>query len=290
VNEAAKTITITGIKLGNGMLNGYFVGTSGGTTTRIQVYVEYTYEFQLKTSGVITREPRSGTTISIPFNVFPPDLEIGATVSDAAKLEVASISCNAVTGEGEVVVTALGEKNGLSVTLSATNPQDRINTPILRTQYINLRYANLTITPVFDLEAGAFSYYDERTNTLYLGDGEEALFHLDVLEENAELENLQVFWQSVSGAAEDNKEVKNGEHISLAKENGTSDSGEPMWRIGHKNDYISPDVFYLISKDLFYSVFAQTYTYTQVAAPPTENTTYSAAQNQGITGWWVDVH
>jgi hypothetical protein len=307
VNEAAKTITVTGIKLGSGMLNGYFVGTSGGTTTRIQVYVEYTYEFTLKTSGVITKEPRNGTTIAIPFTVFPPDLEIGATVSDTTKLEVASISCNAVTGEGEVVVTALGEKNGLSVTLSATNPQDRNNTPILRTQYINLRYENLTITPVFDLEAGAFSYYDERTNTLYLGDGEEALFHLDILEENAELENLQVFWQSVSGAEEDNREVKDGGYISLSKENGVSDSGEPLWRIGHKMDHISQDLFYLISRDLFYSVFAQTYTYTEVIDPPTEsnpnggshievtttpaeNTTYSAAQNQGITRWWVDVH
>jgi hypothetical protein len=307
VNEAAKTISVTGVKLGNGVLNGFFVGTSGGTTTRIQVYVEYTYEFELKTSGIITKEPRNGNTITIPFRVFPTDLEITARVSDPGKLEVKSVSLNTLTGEGAVVLTPLGEKKGLSVTLHAVNPKDPVNTPIIRTQYLDLRYEHLTITPVFDFDAGSFSYYDAKTNTLYLGDGEQSLFHLNILEENAELENLQVFWQSVNGSAADNKEVKNGGHISLAKESGASDSGEPLWRIGHNLDHLSTSPFFLISKDLYYTVFAQKYTYITVTDPPTEgrpfggshverttsvteNTTYSAAQGQGITGWWVDVH
>jgi hypothetical protein len=157
------------------------------------------------------------------------------------------------------------------------------------------------------MEAGAFSRYDPATNTLYLGDGEQALFHLDIFEENAELENLQVFWQSVNGANVDNKETKDGGHISLAKESGTSDSGEPLWRLGHKLDHLSASPFFLISKDLFYSVYATKTTYKTVQDPPapgqlegsshiettttvTENTTYSAAQGQGITEWWVDVH
>jgi hypothetical protein len=156
VNEAAKTISVTGVKLGNGVLNGFFVGTSGGTTTRVQVYVEYTYEFELKTSGIITKEPRNGNTITIPFRVFPADLEITARVSDPAKLEVKSVSLNTLTGEGAVELTPLGEKKGLSVTLSTTNPKDRVNTPIIRTQYIDLRYESLTITPVFDFDAGSF--------------------------------------------------------------------------------------------------------------------------------------
>jgi hypothetical protein len=307
VNEAAKTISVTGVKLGSGMLNGFFVGATGGTTTRIQVYVEYTYEFELKTSGVITREPRAGNTITIPFRVFPADLEITVQVSDPGKLEVKSVSLNTLTGEGKVELTPLGEKNGLTVTISATNPQDRINTPIMRTQHINLRYENLTITPVFDFEAGAFSYYDSRTNTLYLGDGEQSLFHLDILEENAELENLQVFWQSVNGSTVDNKEVKNGGHISLAKESGTSNSGEPLWRIGHNLDHLSTSPFFLISKDLYYKVQSKKYSYITVQDPPTEdnpfggsheetittineNSTYETSQGQGITGWWVDVH
>jgi hypothetical protein len=307
VNEAAKTVSITGLKIGSGTLNGYFVGTSGGTTTLVQIYVEYTYEFVLKTSGIITAEPRNGNTISIPFRVFPTDLEISAQPSDPSKLEIKSISLNKLTGEGKVDVTPLGEKNGLYVTIQALNPKDRVNTPIICTQYINVRYQNLTITPVFDMEAGAFSRYDSATNTLYLGDGEQALFHLDILEENAELENLQVFWQSVNGANVDNKEVPDGGHISLAKEKETTDSGKQLWRVGHRQDYLSASPFYLISRDLFYSVYTERTTYTTVQDPPgegrpfggshtetatavTENTTYSAAQRQGITEWWVDVH
>jgi hypothetical protein len=307
LNEAAKTISVTGVKLGNGALNGFFVGTSGGSTTRIQVYVEYTYEFELNTSGIITMEPENGNTITIPFRVFPADLEITAQVSDPGKLEVQSVSLNTLTGEGAVVLTPLGEKSGLSVTVNAANPQDTVNTPLIRTQYIDLRYEDLTITPVFDFEAGSFSYYDAATNTLYLGDGEQSLFHLNVLEENAELEDLPVFWQSVNGSAADNKEVTNGGHISLDKESGTPDSGAPLWRIGHNTDHLSASPFFLISKDLYYTVFAQSYTYTaatgpsaesspfggshaEAAASVTEDTTYSAAQGQGITGWWVDVH
>jgi hypothetical protein len=126
VNEAAKTISVTGVKLGSGMLNGFFVGATGGTTTRIQVYVEYTYEFELKTTGIITKEPRAGNTIASPFRVFPTDLEITALVSESGKLEVKSVSLNTLTGEGKVKITPLGEKNGLTVTISATNPQDRV--------------------------------------------------------------------------------------------------------------------------------------------------------------------
>jgi hypothetical protein len=259
VNQAAKTLSVTGLKLGSGMLNAYFVGTSGSATTRIQIFVEYSYEFELKTSGIITGEPRKGNTLSIPFRVFPADLDITAQVSDPQKLEVKSISLNKLTGEGRVDVTPLGEKNGLFVTVSATNPRDRINTPIIRTQYINLRYQDLTINPVFDFEAGAFSNYDGRTNTLYLGDGEQALFHLKVLEENTVLENLQVFWQSVNGSTADNTGTGSGGAIALAGENTASASGEQLYRIGHNSDYLSDEPYYLISRNLKYRVWKTTY-------------------------------
>jgi hypothetical protein len=309
VNEAAKTIAVTGVKLGNGVLNGFFVGASGGTTTRIQVYVEYTYEFELKTSGIITREPRNGNTIIIPFRVFPADLEITAQASDPAKLEVKSVSLNTLTGEGAVELTPLGEKNGLSVTVQAVNPRDRVNTPILRTQYINLRYDDLTVTPVFDLEAGSFSSYDPKTNTLYLGDGEQSLFHLRVAEDNADLENLSVFWQSVNGAAADNLAANQGGYISLSKEPGVSNSGEPLWRIGHGFDYISAEPYYLISRDLKFRVWKTIYSgdfYTVQIPHQFSQTTYytsewrsnqyetdspieirTADPNTAVTGWYV---
>jgi hypothetical protein len=129
-----------------------------------------------------------------------------------------------------------------------------------------------------------------------LGDGEQSLFHLNILEENAELENLQVFWQSVNGSTVDNKEAKNGGHISLSKESGNSDTGEPLWRVGHNKDHLSETIFYLISKDLYYAAYGRKYTYPSSSSSRNpsisdfENTTYSAARGQGITGWWVDVH
>ncbi|MDR1074371.1 MAG: hypothetical protein LBL45_12005, partial [Treponema sp.] len=298
VNDAAKTISITGAALGGGSINAFFISSVGGTTARLQVYVEYAYEFELATLGILTAEPRDGNVIAIPFRVFPPDLEVTATVSDPRKLEVKSVAQNTFDGSGEALITPLGEKNGLYVTLQATNPQDLANTPLIRTQYINLGYQSLTITPVFDLEAGAFSRYDAASNTLYLGDGEQALFHLRILEENAELESLQVLWQSVDGATVDNKETKNGGHIALAKETGTSDSGEPMWRISHNRDHLSDTPFYLITKDMFYTVRSTKTAYwvyediaNEGATTVTENNlTYSSAQGQGITAWWVDVH
>jgi hypothetical protein len=306
VNEAAKTIAITGIAQGGGSLNGYFVSSSGGSTTRLQVYVEYTYQFALETSGVITREPRHGTTIAIPFTVYPPDLEVTAAVSDSRKLEVQSLSRNSSSGKGEVIVSALGEKNGLFVTLTAQNPRDPLSPPLIRTQYINLRYTHLTLTPVFDMDAGAFSRYDPATNTLYLGDGEQALFHLTLDEENAELEDIRVFWQSVNGALPDNKELANGGFITLAQEPANPDSSTSLWRISHTHDYISASPFYLISKDLYYSVYAERTAYIEVFDPPTEenpqggyheeaiitvteNTSYEASNREGITGWFVEV-
>jgi hypothetical protein len=298
VNEAAKTIAITGVALGGGSINAYFVSSVGGNASRIQVYVEYTYEFDLLTSGIIAAEPRSGNVMVIPFRVYPADLEVTATVSDPRMLEVKSVSQNTVSGTGEAIITPLGERNGLYVTLRATNPQDPVNTPLIRVQYINLYYQNLTILPVFDMDAGAFSRYDPGSNTLYLGDGEQALFHLDILEENAELTDLQVLWQSVNGASEDNKATGNGGHITLARESGASDSGAPLWRISHKQDHLSDTPFYLITKEPFYTVKSIMATYRDYGSTMAEDATYlieddavySSAQGQGITEWWVEVH
>jgi hypothetical protein len=254
-NDAAKTLSITGKNLGNGYIQGYFASSQGSSTKQLQVFVEYNYQFDLKTSGYITREPLPGTVIQIPFTVHPKDMAVTAFSSDESKMIIKSISQNAVTGEGMVEVTPLGEKNNLYVRLQAKNPQDMVNPPIERTQYINLRYETLAITPVFDYVAGSFTEY--KNGVLYLGDGEEKLFHFDVSQPNAQVDSLQVEW--INGNNEDTKST--GGFISLSKEGVNGDTGKQMWRVKHNKDHIDPDTsrYYLISKAMKFRVSKTSY-------------------------------
>jgi hypothetical protein len=244
VNDSAKTISITGKNLGNGYLQGYFASSQGSSTRQIQVYVEYNYQFDLKTSGFITREPRPGTVIQIPFTVYPKDMVVTAASSDESKLIINSISQNSLSGEGVVEVTPLGEKNNLFVTLRAQNPQDAVNPPLVRTQYFNFRYDNLTITPVFDYAAGSFTEY--KNNILYLGDGEDKLFHLDISEANAQVDNIEIEW--INGNSPDSRTTASGGKITLAKEQINGSTGKQMWRLKHGEDYKTTELnYYLVT-------------------------------------------
>jgi hypothetical protein len=130
--NVGNTASVTGVKLGSGMLNGFFVGATGGTTTRIQVYVEYTYEFELKTTGVITKEPMAGSTVTIPFRVFPTDIEITAQVSDPGKLEVKSVSLNTLTEEGNVGLGPWGKRTALRFWYTPINSHQTLAIPNIK--------------------------------------------------------------------------------------------------------------------------------------------------------------
>lgn len=269
-NDAAKTITITGHKLGSGNIQGYFASNTGTATATIAVYVEYHYDLQLKNKGVIDTEPRNNAVVEIPFTVYPHNLQIKAEVSDPSVLEVSSISLNENTGEGTVYIKPLKEGISQSVTVIATNPDDLVNTPIRQTQIINSAYKELHITPVFDFASGSYSYFDNNdTNpTLYIGDGEDVLFYLDIAEENATADNIQITYQSNTGVDDCDSQIytqqdkqedarlqpyKIGEgrhHIffsgsenasdpscgTLQPETVTSD-GKKLYRFGHNYDY-----------------------------------------------------
>jgi hypothetical protein len=272
VNDSAKTISITGKDPGNGYLQGYFASSQGSSTRQLQVFVEYNYRFDLKTSGYITREPRPGTVIQIPFTVYPNDMVVTAASSDESNLIINSISQNSLSGEGVVEVTPLGEKNNLFITLKAQNPRDMVNPPLERTQYFNFRYDNLTITPVFDYAAGSFTEY--KNNILYLGDGEEKLFHLDISEPNAQIDNIEIEW--INGNSPDSRTGSDGK-ITLAKEQINGTTGKQMWRLKHKEDYTTTELnFYLVTKALKYKVWK-----TGIQGVQTLNT----EANQGINGW-----
>lgn len=269
-NEAAKTLTITGHKLGSGNIQGYFASNSGTATASIAVYVEYHYDLELQNKGVIDTEPRNNAIVEIPFTVYPHNLQIKAEVSDPSVLEVSSISVNEHTGKGTVYIKPLKEGIGQSVTVIATNPDDPINTPIRQTQIINSAYKELHITPVFDFASGSYSYYDsdDSNPTLYIGDGEDVVFYLDIAEENATADNIRITYQSNTGTDDtdsqiytqqdkDADETQNGGQIgedrhhiffsgsenavdsaggTLQPETVTSD-GTLLYRFGHNYDY-----------------------------------------------------
>jgi hypothetical protein len=279
VNDAAKTISVTGKNLGSGYLQGYFASSQGSSTKQLQVYVEYNYQFDLKTSGYITREPGPGTVIQIPFTVYPADMEVTGISSDESKMIIKSISRNSITGEGMVEITPLGEKNNLYVQLQAKNPQDTVNQPIVRTQYINLRYENISVTPVFDYMAGSFTEY--RNGILYLGDGEEKLFHFEISEPNAQVDNLQVTW--INGTGQDTRTTNAGGFITLAKENIDANTGKQMWRIKHGEDH-TQDGWWMITRDMKYKTWTETSSNTP--NPVISDVRYFTADpNTGIKKW-----
>lgn len=292
VNESAKTINITGKDIGSGYLQGYFASSQGSSTKQLHIYVEYNYQFDLKTSGYITREPRPGVVIQIPFTVYPYDMVVTARSSDESKMFIKSISQNTMTGEGMVEITPLGESSNLSVQLQAKNLKDTVNPPLERIQYVNLRYENLTITPVFDYAAGSFTEY--RDGILYLGDGEAELFHLDISEPNAQLNNISVEW--INGGYPDSRTTDEGGYITLSREHINADTGKQMYRIQHTVDHKpASNDYYLVSKALKYRVRKTSYVF--LGDTTTTAQTIDTETTKGVKEWylrediwWNDIH
>jgi hypothetical protein len=286
IDEAAKTITITGLRLGSGQILGYFVTSQGGSTQRLNVIVEYDYEFSLL-QGRIRTEPAPGKTVKINYRVFPNDLAVAASSSDESALIVKSVS-SSKDGYGTVELMPVKEAADLYVTLAATNPDDKVNTPIIRTQYIDLLYNDLTVVPHFDIVSGAFSRWNEASNTLYLGDGEDALFYLTIAQENAVISNLTLAWSPAGAVTDYNKN-----YIALTKESAVTNTGIGLWRLKSTKDYILEDVNFLIPKDMFYEVWQiDTDEYWYSVSPPEEYDSdfysrYTFDPDTGTYGEWL---
>lgn len=280
VNESTKTITITGKELGSGTLYGYSANDSGTAKAQLSVICEYNYELEFDyESGILTMIPDDSGKLTtknsphnlaeIPFHVYPKSgMELEVSSSDPA-IEITSYSFDSSTGKGIIYVKALTEETGGYITLTATNPNDKINTPITRKKYINSKYSKYTINPVFNFEAGSFSSYKPNENngcagTLHLGDGENYLFYLDVAEPNAKLENIKITYNAIDNGVdtqigkkecsdEDDDQYNNGKgkdqpHIyftgskindttGILTEETTDENGVKYYRIGHNYDY-----------------------------------------------------
>ena len=208
VNESSKTITIKGKELGSGVIYGYSANDSGTAKAQLNVVCEYNYELEFDgesgiikmypdDTGLLTTSNSPHNLAEIPFHVYPKSgMDLSITSSDSA-IEITSYSFDSSTGTGIIYVKALTEETDGYITLTATNPDDKVNTPISRVKYINSKYDSYTINPVFDFEnhSGAYSKYVSNNNngsigTLYLGDGESFSFYLNVAEPNAKLDNI----------------------------------------------------------------------------------------------------
>lgn len=259
VNESTKTITIKGKELGSGIIYGYSANDSGTAKAQLNVVCEYNYELEFDgdsgiirmypdDTGLLTTRNSPHNLAEIPFHVYPKSgMDLSITSSNPA-IEITSYSYDSSKGTGVIYIKALTEvKDGQYITLTATNPDDKMNTPISRIKNINSKYDSYTINPVFDFSAGSFSHYEENhgnghAGTLYLGDGESYNFYLDVKEPNAKLENVTVkFNQNTSSVdTTENSDVDCDDpakaHIYLKKDI-TDSNGVQYWRIGHNYDY-----------------------------------------------------
>lgn len=263
VNESTKTITIKGKELGSGIIYGYSANDSGTAKAQLNVVCEYNYELEFDgesgiikmypdDTGLLTTKNSPHNLAEIPFHVYPKSgMELSITSSDPA-IEITSYSYNSTKGTGVIYVKALTEvKDGQYITLTATNPDDKMNTPISRTKNINSKYDNYTINPVFDSEtmaAGSFSRYVTYDNnihpgTLYLGDGESYLFYLEIAEPNAKLDKITV---TFTQGTDVDTQYENSGHIYFSGDNSsgelspetTDTNGIKYYRIGHNYDYI----------------------------------------------------
>ena len=280
VNEAAQTITINGIREGTGSIQGFFSSTSGETAS-ITVYVEYNYDVNFDTS-VVSCEPTKD--ITVPFDVFPFDLEVEVKIKpDNANLVVKEIQHDKATGKGNIILTPLGEQKDIRVQFSATNPNDKVNTPIIREKTVHLYYNDYTITPRFHYRSGSFSRYDETNNMLYLGDGEEYVFYLDIAEELADIENLKVSYAPATSNADKNYQLAanvSGGLIVFEEDDKGEEDGERRWRIKHKNDVVNSN-FYLLEKNLQFEIQEIEYYTDKIAHTVRCGDTYPNVDDEG---------
>ena len=272
VDTTAKTITVTAQKIGSGYIQGIMLsGGSGSNTARLNVFVEYNYSFDLDTNGPITREPFPGTIIEIPYRCYPPDLSIELeTVSSsyAKSVSLYTITHNAADGTGVIKLEALAEKDNIILYAKASNPKDpaSVQNPIRRMITLNLVYNNITVTPIFYTQTGAFSGFKQNANStwnLTLGDGEDVLFYFDIDQKNADVTPYAITYMSTGPVHPDGH---NTNKISYGWDTQTDPStGNRLYRIRHTEDVIG-DGHYRITRDLSYRDISITESYTHTGS------------------------
>lgn len=270
VNAAAKTITIIGREIGSGYLYGYFASDNGTASAKLEVKCEYNYELDFEDNGVSRTRPRNGTVEQYAFHVYPRDMEIKAeTGSNSDYLEIISYSLDEQTGNGIVYVKPKTEGMGGYIKITATNPNDTVNTPIEAKHYINSYYDSIHIKPVFETYSRSFSEYSG--GVLKLGDGESVNIRLEIEEENADISNVKIVYNQASNSDSiHSKKKENGGHIECLYTANTANN-MPIYTIRHNHDEILEDYGVVVSKHFEYT--------------SAENKTYNDDYYSGTWDW-----
>ena len=252
VNAAAKTITIIGREIGSGYLYGYFASDNGTASAKLEVKCEYNYELDFEDNGVSRTRPRNGTVEQYAFHVYPRDMEIKAeTGINSDYLEIISYSLDEQAGNGIVYVKPKTEGMGGYIKITATNPNDTVNTPIEAKHYINSYYDAIHIRPVFETYSRSFSEYS--SGVLKLGDGESVNIRLEIEEENTDISNVKIVYNQASNSNGNihSKKKEDGGYIECFYTANTANN-MPIYTIKHNNDIIDNDA-YFVSKHFSYS-------------------------------------
>jgi hypothetical protein len=195
VDSDTKTVTVTGISDGSSSgTSTKLTGTANGMIASINITCAWDYNFSLQKPS-ISAEPRpypeDPDKFVINYDVNPPNAKITVLLNE----NIAEV--NVDTGKKEIRVTPTKEGKAV-LTVMATNPYNNYK---FGTQTCNLdfKYNSYTLGLSILSKNGKYSYYNEATNSLVLGDGEEVVFQLGVEEENAEMQLSDGVYAKVSG-------------------------------------------------------------------------------------------
>jgi hypothetical protein len=238
VDEAAKTITVTGREVGAGSVTGYFAASSGGVVKDLNVRVEHTYDLTINAPLQIKLQPDE-KVYKLPFTVYPKAMNIEAFSSNNGKLQIRSVSLDTRTGNGEIEVVPSGEELNVTLTVKASNPKDPVNGVITRDRLFHVYYDNIEFDFEFDYRAGAFTYFNPgegNNGTLHLGDGETATFRINTPQKNLDISNINVSFSSPLSGSTPHARLQqgdNGGYISLVRDPPGNNN---YWSIRHLND------------------------------------------------------
>lgn len=197
-------VELEGIKEGSGSL---VCLTDGGAKGQLSVRTAWDYEFSLsgKTTFTITPEQSAG----VEFRVNPVDAEI-KVASTATNLFDYVLENNG-DGTGKITFTPKTEsKDNISISVTATNPNNGNEEIGRKTVTAKFQYASLTPLISFVSSDGNFSRYEN--GTLVLGDGETVSLKMSLAEKKANGQIQKVSVVNGTNGISVSKEIDNGDN------------------------------------------------------------------------------